>query len=214
MAMIGQLRSMMDNLSDVYYLVQLIVRPIFVYLRDLILHKFVWLVATNDEVDYSDSKQRGIATRNITGDVLAFSVLCTVLFLIAMLTSKCDKDEEQPYASAAIETVSSDVQQGTHPYYVPSAASSSTNCFYACGDLIRVPERIPTRSPSDDSLSRVRVVHRKRSKGILKKSIFSLSCAWPQNSQSTQTEKTFHKTSQTWLIRRTRSGHIYGKYRV
>ncbi|XP_076625230.1 uncharacterized protein LOC143343838 [Colletes latitarsis] len=199
---------MMDNLSDIYYLVQIIVHQIFDYLRDLILYKFLWLVSTNDEIDYSDSKQ--LASRNMAADVLAFSVLCAILFLIVMFTSKCEKDEGRGYATPGIETVSAEFQE--EPYCVSSASFSATSCFYASGDSICAHGRVPKRNFSDESLARIRGMDRKRHKSILKRSIFGLSGVQVQNSQSTQTEKIVRTSSQTWLVRRTRSGQIYGKY--
>ncbi|XP_076161709.1 uncharacterized protein LOC143143847 [Ptiloglossa arizonensis] len=211
--MISQWRSMMDNLSDVYYLVQLIVRQIFVYLRDMILYKFIWLVTANDEIDYTDSKLRGLTSRNITADVLAFVILCTVLFLIVMLASKCEKEEGQLYASPGIQPLSTDFQE--EPYRVSGAGSGTSNCFYASGDSARSRGRpIPKRNFSDENFVRVRTIERKRNKSILKKSIFGLSGVQSLNSQSTQTEHTLHKNNSRWLVRRTRSGQIYGKYPV
>ncbi|XP_043260640.1 uncharacterized protein LOC122402138 [Colletes gigas] len=198
---------MMDNLSDIYYLVQIIVYQIFDYLQDLILYKFLWLVSTNDEIDYSVSKV--LASRNMTADVLAFFVLCAILFLIAMFTcftSKCEKDEGRDNATAGIEIVSTEFQE--EPYW----SFSATSCFDACGDSVCGHGRALKRNFSDESLTRIRGVDRKRHKRILKLSIFGLSGVQAQNSQSTRTEMMARKSSQTWLVRRTRSGQIYGKY--
>lgn len=104
-----------------------------------------------------------------------------------------------------------------HPedqFCVSNVTSSSTNCVHACGDSIFSRGRIQNRNYSDEDISRVRSSSKKRNT-IPKKSIFGLNVAQPQNSQSTQTtDKIFYKNNQKWLIRRTRSGHIYGKYPI
>ncbi|XP_076240957.1 uncharacterized protein LOC143183318 [Calliopsis andreniformis] len=210
--MIDHLHSMMDNLSDVYYLMQLIIRQIIVYLRDLIHYKFFWLAVTNNDFDAPDTKIRSITSRNITADIMAFAILCTVLFLLVMLTSKCEKDRQQRYASIDTETVSGDLQED--PYCISNASSSSTTCFHACGDSHWTRGRIIKRNFSDEDVSRVRSSNRNPT-GILKKSIFGLNVNQLQTSQSTQTrENIFHRTTEKWLIRKTRSGQIYGKYPV
>ncbi|XP_029037646.1 uncharacterized protein LOC114873457 [Osmia bicornis bicornis] len=208
--MISQWRSIMDNLSDIYYLVQLIVRQVFIYLRDLILQKFFWIAAINDDFDASDTRFRGLTFRNLTADIVAFSVLCSVLFILVMFASKCEKDCRQLYASAGIETVTAGLSE--NPYCVSS--TSSTNCFHACGDSICTRGRIPKRNFSDEDVIRVRSA-KKRTTTIPKRSIFGLNSIQPQNCQSTQTmERIYQKSSQKWLIRKTRSGQIYGKYPV
>ncbi|XP_076545475.1 uncharacterized protein LOC117609389 isoform X2 [Osmia lignaria lignaria] len=215
--MISQWRSIMDNLSDIYYLVQLIVRQVFIYLRillysfqDLILQKFFWIAAINDDFDASDTRFRGLTFRNLTADILAFSLLCSVLFILVMFASKCEKDCRQIYTSAGIETVTAGLSED--PYCVSS--TSSTNCFHACGDSICTRGRIPKRNFSDEDVIRVRSA-KKRTTSIPKRSIFGLNSIQPQNSQSTQTmERIYQKSSQKWLIRKTRSGQIYGKYPV
>ncbi|XP_012151999.1 uncharacterized protein LOC105664003 isoform X2 [Megachile rotundata] len=197
--MINQLRSIMENLSDIYYLVQLI---------DLILYKFFWIAAFNDDFDVSDSKLRGMTFRNLTSDILAFSILCSVLFILVMFASSCEKDCQQLYSSAGIETVAVGLPEESY-----CVANIGTNCFHACGDSLCARGRIPKRNFSDEDVTRVRT--NKRSTSIPKKSIFGLNSIQLRNSQSTQTtDKIYQKSSQKWLIRRTRSGHIYGKYPI
>ncbi|XP_031829624.1 uncharacterized protein LOC116425704 [Nomia melanderi] len=209
---INQWWSTMDNLSDVYYLVQLMFRQIFVYLRDLILYKFFWLAATSDDFDSSDSTLRGLTSRNLTADVLAFSVICAVLFLLVMLSSKCERDEGRPYVSTGIETVSVNFEENLcRPLHI---SSNATDCLDACGDTIFPRRRILERNLSHESFSRVRSSNRKRNRCILKRSIFGLTGAQLHSSQSTQTEKLLPKICQKWLVRRTRSGLVYGKYPV
>ncbi|KAG6794666.1 uncharacterized protein LOC108000622 isoform X2 [Apis cerana] len=211
--MIIQWRSMMDNLSDIYYLVRLIIRQVSIYLRDLILYKFFWIATNNENFDNSDSKLRSITLRNVTTDIVAFSVICIILFLLVILASKCEKDEvRNVFESAGIETIT--VEHPEDQFCVSNVTSSSTNCVHACGDSIFSRGRIQNRNYSDEDISRVRSSSKKRS-AIPKKSIFGLNVAQPQNSQSTQTtDKIFYKNNQKWLIRRTRSGHIYGKYPI
>ncbi|XP_076679995.1 uncharacterized protein LOC143375103 [Andrena cerasifolii] len=211
--MIIQWPSMMENLSDVYYLVQLIVRQIFVYIRDLILHKFLWLATNKDHLEASDSKLRSLTSRNITADILAFGILCTVLFFLVVLASKCEKDHGARYASAAMETCPSlDMHEDSRCI----SSSSSTTCFlHACGDGKSPRGRFTKRNFSDGDFARVRSGTRMHPTSILKKSIFGLSAAQPQSSQSTQTTvQILQKTNHRWLLRRTRSGQVYGKYPV
>ncbi|XP_017797791.1 PREDICTED: uncharacterized protein LOC108578892 [Habropoda laboriosa] len=209
--MIIQWQSMMENLSDIYYLVQLIIRQVSIYLRDLIIYKFFWLATGNDDFDLSDTKLRNLTLRNITTDIFAFSIICLVLFLLVVLSSKCEKNESQIYAPTGIETLTVDLPDD--PFCHSNA--SSTNCFHACGDSLCSRGRIPKRNFSDEDVTRVRSSGEKRTMRIPKKSIFALNSIQPQNSQSTQTtHKIYHQTTQKWLIRRTRSGQVYGKYPV
>ncbi|KAK9300399.1 hypothetical protein QLX08_006930 [Tetragonisca angustula] len=207
--MISQWQTMMDNLSDIYYLVRLIIHQISIYLRDLILYKVFWIATSNDNFDASDAKLRGITLRNVTTDIIAFSVICIVLFLLVVLASKCEKSDGQFFTPVGIETVATDLPE--NPFCVPNT-SSSTNCFHACGDSIFSRQRVPKRNFSDEDVARVRSCETRAAR-IPKKSIFGLTTSQPQNPQSIQTaRKMFHKNNQKWLIRRTRSGHIYGKY--
>ncbi|XP_068984138.1 uncharacterized protein [Bombus flavifrons] len=209
--MINQWQSMMDNLSDIYYLVRLIIRQVSIYLRDVILYKVFWM-ATNDNFDSSDTKLR-ITLRNITTDVVAFSIICAVLFLLVVLASKYEKDENQLFTPVGIETVTVDHPQNS--FCVSNTNSNTTNCSHACGDSILPRRRISKRNFSEEDIIRVRSCSEKRTTRIPKKSIFGLTMCQPQNCQSTQTTREIlHKNNQKWLIRRTRSGHIYGKYPV
>ncbi|KAK1129885.1 hypothetical protein K0M31_019588 [Melipona bicolor] len=251
--MISQWQTMMDNLNDIYYLVRLIIHQISVYLRDLILYKVFWIATGNDNFDASDAKLRGITLRNVTTDIVAFSVICIVLFFLVVLASKCEKSEDQFFTPVGIETLVIKVIDVTekgndlnlilvrvkifkfpnvetliflqftssvatnlseNPFCVPNT-SSSTNCFHACGDSIFSRQRVPKRNFSDEDVARVRFCNETRAARIPKKSIFGLTTSQPQNPQSIQAaRKMFHKNNQKWLIRRTRSGHIYGKYPV
>lgn len=200
----------MDQLSNVYYLMQLLVRQVFVYLRDLILYKFFWLSTVDEDFDAADSKLHGLSFRNLTADLIAFSVICVVLFVIVTLTSKCEKEEgRSPYATAGIEAVPVDFQESLCRI---SNASSSTVRYEACGDSIFPRGRIPERNFSHESFSRVRPVNRRRTRCVLKKSIFGLTGVQLHNSQSTQTQKLVPKMNYKWVVRRTRSGLVYGKY--
>ncbi|XP_076750458.1 uncharacterized protein LOC143423197 [Xylocopa sonorina] len=213
--MINHWRSIMDNLSDICYLVRLIVHQISIYLRDLILYKFFWMATSNDDFVDQDTKLRSLTFRNIATDVVAFSIICVVLFVLVVLTSKCEKNEDRLYASAGIETVTVDRPQQDRPFRVSSTTSGATGYFHACGDSICSRGRIPKRNYSDEDVSRVRTSNEKRVTQIPKKSIFGLGTVQPQNSQSTQTtNKVFVRNTQKWLIRRTRSGHVYGKYPI
>ncbi|XP_017885007.1 uncharacterized protein LOC108627922 [Ceratina calcarata] len=213
--MIDQWQSIMDNLSDIYYLVRLIIRQVSIYLRDLILYKFFWMAANADEFEAAETKLRGLTFRNMITDIVAFSVICVVLFLLVLLSSKCEKEDGQLYTATGIETVSVNLPED--PFRVSDTSSTTLDCFHACGDSAypRRP-RIPKRNYSDEDVVRVRSNSEKRKTRIQKKSIFALTAAiLPQNSQSTQTtDKLFVRTSQRWLIRRTRSGHVYGKYPI
>ncbi|CAL7951005.1 unnamed protein product [Xylocopa violacea] len=213
--MIIQWQSIMDNLSDIYYLVRLIIHQVSIYLRDLILYKFFWMATNNDDFVDSDTKLRNLTFRNVATDIVAFSVICVILFLLVVLTSKCEKNEGRLYTSAGIETVTMDRPQQDLPFCVSNTSAGTIGCFHACGDSICSRGRIPKRNYSDEDISRVRTSNEKRLTKIPKKSIFGLSVVQPQNSQSTQTtDKIFVRNTQKWLVRRTRSGHVYGKYPI
>lgn len=213
--MIDQWRSIMDNLSDIYYLVRLIIRQVSIYLRDLILYKFFWMAANTDEFEAAETKLRGLTFRNMITDIVAFSVICVVLFLLVLLSSKCEKEDGQLYSAAGIETVSVNLPED--PFRVSDTSSTTLDCFHACGDSVcpRRP-RIPKRNYSDEDVARARSTSEKRTTRIQKKSIFGLTAAiLPHNSQSTQTtDALFVHSNQKWLIRRTRSGQVYGKYPI
>ncbi|KOC69401.1 hypothetical protein WH47_09359 [Habropoda laboriosa] len=194
--------------------------------QDLIIYKFFWLATGNDDFDLSDTKLRNLTLRNITTDIFAFSIICLVLFLLVVLSSKCEKNESQIYAPTGIETLVVELFRRKKEFYngltvdLPDdpfchSNASSTNCFHACGDSLCSRGRIPKRNFSDEDVTRVRSSGEKRTMRIPKKSIFALNSIQPQNSQSTQTtHKIYHQTTQKWLIRRTRSGQVYGKYPV
>lgn len=73
--------------------------------QDLILYKVFWIATNNDNFDASDAKLRGITLRNVTTDIVAFSVICIVLFLLVVLASKCEKSEDQFFTPVGIETL-------------------------------------------------------------------------------------------------------------
>ncbi|XP_033336015.2 uncharacterized protein LOC117226114 isoform X1 [Megalopta genalis] len=207
---------MMDHLGNFYYLVQLIVQQVFVYLRDLIRYK-VWLTADDENLDSFDSKLQGLSFRNLTADLVAFSVICIVLFILVNLTSKCEKAEDpDSYAFAGIETIISDLVPDRVPVDLEGSLCRVSNAssvrFEACGDSMFHRGRIPERNFSHESFSRMHRSNRRRPRCILKKSIFGLTGNQLHNSQSTQTHKLASKPNQKWFVRRTRSGLVYGKY--
>ncbi|XP_078035179.1 uncharacterized protein LOC144469122 [Augochlora pura] len=207
---------MMENLSNFYYLVQLIVHQVFVYLRDLIRYKF-WLTGDDEDFDSSDSKLQGLSFRNITADLVAFAVICIVLFVLVTLTSKCEKVEKpSSYAFAGIETIISDLVPDRVPVdregSLCRVSNTSSVRFEACEHSMFPRGRIPERNFSHESFSRMHRCNRRKSRCILKKSIFGLTGTQLHNSQSTQTHKLVSKPNQKWFVRRTRSGLVYGKY--
>ncbi|XP_018317205.1 uncharacterized protein [Mycetomoellerius zeteki] len=202
----------MDNLIDVYYLVQLIVWQILIFLREFIFRKFTWFVPAEENLDNISSKIRAVAPQHPAADLLVFLVICGLFFTFMILSTNFPKSEASRYDINNIETISMALGEDQSAFWY--STTELTNCFYACGDSIGpscdiVPKMQNISSPV---ISNTRVLQRKESR-ISHYDAHSSHII--NHSQKTQASRSVSQTiPRKWLIRRTRSGHVYGKYPI
>ncbi|KAK2587397.1 hypothetical protein KPH14_003112 [Odynerus spinipes] len=218
---------MMGNMSDLYYLLQLILPEVFLYTRDTILHEFPWLAKTNDDMDDLESKMRGNTSRHISLDMLALSSVCALFVIILIIFGKCFKNESDHYPAVPSVPIPTDL-----PMVYPQCSEKSINTgimdpLHACGDTFFNQEihqsNIPfesefTKSQQSDNSNFPGSSNSTSSLNFPSCSNFPLTKTRSDHSQHSQSTQTNHRIfkkaarSQGWLIRRTRSGLVYGKY--
>ncbi|XP_011635870.1 uncharacterized protein LOC105426368 [Pogonomyrmex barbatus] len=269
----------MDNVSDVYYLVQLIVRQIWIFLQDFIFREFTWFASTEENLDNADSKIRAMPQQHPIADLFVFLAICGLLFAFMILSVNSPKNEASDDTSN-IETISMTLEEDPSSFwYQRTTRSSLISCHHACGDSIgpshnvvpkiqnisspiisntriSAPSLDPpqqkiidqsTSSPScdfnpsssnlcnntNDNFNGIadeiaRLFKSNLGNAFLFHEINSLSSylnplasrisrarlSYVKHTRKTQTGRVSQTTPRDWLIRRTRSGHVYGKYPI
>ncbi|XP_018398167.1 PREDICTED: uncharacterized protein LOC108776138 isoform X1 [Cyphomyrmex costatus] len=201
----------MDNLIDVYYLIQLIVRQILIFLRNFVFHEFTWFAPTEEDLDTTSSKIHAVAPQHPAADLFVFLVVCGLLFAFMMLSMNSPKSEESRYDISNIETISMTLEEDPSSFWYSTA--ELTNCFHACGDSI---------GPSCDTVPKMQNISRSviSNTRMLQRTESRIShCNTHSNhikhSQKTRANRPVSQTMpREWLIRRTRSGQVYGKYPI
>ncbi|XP_012219232.1 uncharacterized protein [Linepithema humile] len=198
----------MDNLSDAYYLIQLIARQILIFLRDFIFREFTWF-APMEDFDNANSQIRGAPSQDAAADFFVFFTVCGLLFAFMILSANSPKNEVSNYDTSNIEAISMAFKEDLSSYwYSRSVSSDLINCHHACGDSISLPCNI---IPKMQSILRPTIA-KSRMSSRSKNLNYSVR---PGYSHQTQTgRRASQTTSREWLIRRTRSGHVYGKYPI
>ncbi|XP_024938730.1 uncharacterized protein LOC112494058 isoform X2 [Cephus cinctus] len=192
------LRTIMNNLSDVCYVFQLIVHQIFVYLRDFILNEFSRFTVESQDVEGS-TKSQGSLSRHALADFVAFFTLCGFLGIFVLISAKSSKDDEE-FVTSTISTTSRNMNS--------YCRASGDICF---------PNDPCTRNGYKYDVS---VITCPRNANLTRSQFVAAirnQSKFTRHSQSTQTdERTFKRVAcvQDWMIRKTRSGHVYGKYPI
>ncbi|XP_029672247.1 uncharacterized protein LOC115240934 [Formica exsecta] len=202
---------MMDNLGDIYYLVQLIVQQVLIFLRDFIFRELTWFTSAEDNFDNANSKILGIAPQHPAADFFVLFTVCSLLFAFMILSANSPKNEASDHDIINIETISTAFENDTSPLWYSKAANSSLiNYFHACNSIN--PSRdvvLKKQNISHPAFSKCRGSLQSKTSNYNVRSIYSQHSRKKQmNHPSSQT------TSREWLIRRTRSGHVYGKYPI
>ncbi|XP_024938729.1 uncharacterized protein LOC112494058 isoform X1 [Cephus cinctus] len=214
------LRTIMNNLSDVCYVFQLIVHQIFVYLRDFILNEFSRFTVESQDVEGS-TKSQGSLSRHALADFVAFFTLCGFLGIFVLISAKSSKDDEE-FVTSTISTTSRNMKKPQElpkdaSYVIPpKLASASSSYCRASGDIC-FPNDPCTRNGYKYDVS---VITCPRNANLTRSQFVAAirnQSKFTRHSQSTQTdERTFKRVAcvQDWMIRKTRSGHVYGKYPI
>ncbi|KAI4504181.1 hypothetical protein M0802_000652 [Mischocyttarus mexicanus] len=189
----------MGNISDAYCLLQLILPEIYIYIRDIVLREIPWPGESNeDKMDDLESKTRNNNPKNISPDLIALPCICALLFIILIVFGKIFKNDSNHYPSVTNVSIPND--------HLPMVYANSRikNPLHSCGDTLFSQEILQLQRSKDLNFPPSSSVMKVRSE------LF-------QNSQGTQTNprvlNKFFKP-QEWMVRRTRSGQIYGKYPV
>ncbi|XP_018371396.1 PREDICTED: uncharacterized protein LOC108766548 [Trachymyrmex cornetzi] len=201
----------MDNLIDVYYLVQLIVWQILIFLRDFVFHKFTWFAPVEEDLDNTSPKIHAVAPQHPAADLFIFLIICGLFFTFMILSTNYPKSEASHYDINNIETISTALEEDQSSFWY--LTTELTNCFYACGDLIGPSGDIVSKMQniSRPIISNTRISQHKESRI----SHYNAHSSYINHSQKTQANRPVSKTiPRKWLIRRTRSGHVYGKYPI
>ncbi|KYN35079.1 hypothetical protein ALC56_10548 [Trachymyrmex septentrionalis] len=93
----------MDNLIDVYYLIQLIVWQILIFLRDFVFREFTWFAPAEEDLDNTSSKIRAVTSQHSAADLFIFLVICGLLFTFMILSTNSPKSETSRYNINNIE---------------------------------------------------------------------------------------------------------------
>ncbi|XP_012538377.3 uncharacterized protein LOC105837821 [Monomorium pharaonis] len=206
--------QVMDNLGGVYYLIELIVKQILIFVRNFAFREFIWFAsAEEDSLDNENLKTRVIEPHNSIADFFVFLAVCGLLFIFMIVSTNSSKNEASNYDASNIETISMALEEDPSSFWYSRTAGLTTSCFHACGDSIGLSCDIPKmRNISHPVISNTKVLphkesrvsnHNARSSYIIK------------HSSKTQTgHPIYQTTSREWLIRCTRSGQIYGKYPI
>ncbi|KAL2712420.1 uncharacterized protein V1478_017943 [Vespula squamosa] len=198
---------MMGNISDVYYLLQLILPEVYVYIHDTVLRELPWLGESNDDdMDNLELKTRNIP-KHISSDLITLPFICVLLFIILIIFEKFFKNESNHYASATNISIPNDLP-------MVYANSRITDPLHSCGDTFFSQEILRSSSPLQ---SICRKSQQPKNLNLPGSSIMKVHSEHLQQSQSTQTNlRILSKAtkSQEWVVRRTRSGQIYGKYPI
>ncbi|KAF7398558.1 hypothetical protein HZH66_006455 [Vespula vulgaris] len=199
---------MMGNISDVYYLLQLILPEVYVYIHDSILREFPWPNESNvDDMDNLESKTRNNIPKHISSDLITLPFICVLLFIILIILEKFFKNDSNHYASATNISIPNDLP-------MVYANTRITDPLHSCGDTFFSQEIL---QPSNPLQSMCVKSQQSKNLNLPGSSITKVHSEHLQHSQSTQTSlRILSKAtkSQEWVVRRTRSGQIYGKYPV
>ncbi|KAG7210230.1 hypothetical protein KM043_011780 [Ampulex compressa] len=166
----------------------------------------------SEDFETTDYKVTSLMSKHIIADLAALSTICGLIFLFAIVSAKCDKDEEQSCVAITVETDSSEPEGYDLENPSRSARSKVGDHIHACGDSIHVQDRIPRSYPFVSSRATMQI---SRDVNFIEKPIVGIPESRERHCQGTQTkERAFEKTGfdRGWLVRRTRSGHVYGKY--
>ncbi|XP_015190827.1 PREDICTED: uncharacterized protein LOC107074168 [Polistes dominula] len=194
----------MGSVSDVYCLLQLILPEIYIYIRDIVLRELPWSGKSNeDEIDDLESKARSNNSKNISPDLIALPCICALLFIILIIFGKVFKNDTSHYPSITNVSIPKD--------HLPMVYANSriTNSLHSCGDTLFSQEILQSNIPLK--------LRQSKDLNLPGSSTTKVRSEHSQKSQGTQTSpRVLHKSfePQEWIVRRTRSGQIYGKYPV
>ncbi|XP_046822679.1 uncharacterized protein LOC124425812 isoform X1 [Vespa crabro] len=197
---------MVGNISDVYYLLQLILPEVYVYIRDTVLHEFPWPgESNNDDMDNLESTCNNIP-KHISSDLITLPFICVLSFIILIIFEKFFKNDNNLYASGTNISIPNDLP-------MVYANSRITDTLHSCGDTFFSQEILQSSNSSLQSMCMKS--QRSKNLNLPGSSIAKVHSEDLHHSQSTQTNlRILNKAakSEEWVVRRTRSGQIYGKY--
>ncbi|XP_025268605.1 uncharacterized protein LOC112639330 [Camponotus floridanus] len=199
----------MDTLSDIYYLMQLIVRQILIFLRDFIFRELTWFTLAEENFDNANSKILDVAPHPATDFFVLFTV-CGLLFAFMILPTNSIKNEASNYDLNNIEMISTTFENSSPLWYSKPANSSLISYFHDCNSINPSRDTVPKQQNiSHPSFSKCRVSLQSKASNYKVRSIRS------RHSHKTQVNYLASQTiGREWLVRRTRSGHVYGKYPI
>ncbi|XP_032668090.1 uncharacterized protein LOC116842660 [Odontomachus brunneus] len=210
MKMTSGWRWSMDNLRNVYYFIQLIARQILIFLRDFIFYKFAWFVTTEEDCDNANPKIRAVTPQHAdtVSDLVVLLAICGLLFAFMILSANSPKNEASNCEMIRqVEAMPMAFEDETTFFCSSLANSQLTRCCDSPVDSRDVV--VETREISRPAVSKSNVSTARRPSEHYARSSHPHKCAKTQtNCLVAQT------TPRKWLVRRTRSGHIYGKYSV
>ncbi|XP_024889633.1 uncharacterized protein LOC112466016 [Temnothorax curvispinosus] len=127
-----------------------------------------------------------------------------------ILSANSPKSGVSSYDTSNIEMISMALEEDPSSFWY-SKTVGLTSCFNACGDSIHPSHDVVSKMQniSRPAISNTRVSPQSRISSYKARS----SCI--KHSQKTQAGRLVSQmTPREWLIRRTRSGHVYGKYPI
>ncbi|XP_051167466.1 uncharacterized protein LOC127285473 [Leptopilina boulardi] len=204
----------MENFENMYHQLQIVIQKILAYLRDLVIYEFPKIFSTNElNGTMCEMEQlKNLLTSSIENnfvDLAAFFILCSFIMVVIILSIKGNKDEggDDFIDKSSINRIFIDLPEDSI-YQFPKNWKSETKYNRDRGDeYFSEGEESPRKE--------IRKKKYKSRKNSNTPSIYG-DYIDSSSSQFTQrTENVKNKLSrQHWLIRKTRSGHIYGKYPI
>ncbi|XP_034936107.1 uncharacterized protein [Chelonus insularis] len=183
-----------------------IIRRIFVYLKEIFSREF---------------SQLSPVSKQVIADFAALFIVCAVVIVILLISSKLSNKN---YDENIIHT---EILQPENSQVINLTEEAGENNHESIYDLSRFNHGWgdgPAATPQKSAPRRRRVIRQKprpycipNGGNTSRHSGFSVKLTQSQHSQSSQRKnrtQTSLSSSQTWLIRRTRSGQIYGKYPI
>ncbi|XP_057319015.1 uncharacterized protein LOC130663669 [Microplitis mediator] len=213
---VRQLMSM-EQIKDLFYLLQIICQRTFTYLKDIVLTEFIPFVVDLSNFEVREHKIRYLtfskqAVADLATFIIIFALFATFLYLSTQYSDEiehCTPEIDPPPENPPVVDLTEDENDRDSVYEMPTVN-------YPWGDGSTGPEKIiPRRKNLTQRKSRPYCISTDNEST---RSAISIKMTQSQHSHLAPTDsKIFNRPADftnSWIIRRTRSGQIYGKYPV
>lgn len=207
----------MDNFENIYHQIQIIFQKILVYLRDLIIHEFPNLISPNesngtmDEIKELKNRLTSSIQHNFV-DLATIFILTSFTVVLIILSVKGNKDDSDDYFidKSSKNRFIMDLPEDLIYDFPKNWNSEINNNYYRD----RGDEYFSEGNESPKKENRCKKKYKSRKNSNNTPSIYG-DYADINSEYKQRTENMKNKLNrQLWLVRKTRSGQIYGKYPI